>query len=130
MTEVSGQGNTVKGVTQNSRSVNISISKLFEKINPSNKSFIKYIPNGFLNKEQLKAKEEALEEDRINDEKRNASKNERNSKKSENRGVNWSDLTEGTDIGKQAEDNSDIRVHPPAPKKKASKSTESDKFLV
>ena len=53
--------------------------------------------------------------------------NERNSKKSENRGVNWNDLTEGTDIGKPAEDNGYIRAHPPAPKKKASKSTESEK---
>ena len=58
---------------------------------------------------------------------RNVNSNERNSKKTENRGVNWNDLTEGTDIGKQAEDNSDIRVHPPAPKKKVSKNTESDK---
>ncbi len=37
MTEVSGQGNTQKGVTQNSRSVNISISDIFEKVNPFEK---------------------------------------------------------------------------------------------
>lgn len=55
----------------------------------------------------------------------NINTDERNSKKSENRGVNWSDLE--PDITVQAEDNSDVRVHPPAPKKKASKSTESDK---
>ena len=35
MTEVLKQGNTEVGVTQNSRSVNISISDLFKKINPS-----------------------------------------------------------------------------------------------
>ena len=51
--------------------------------------------------------------------------NERNSKKSENRGVNWNDLTEGTDIGKQAEDNGYIRVHPPAPNKKTTKKESS-----
>ena len=58
----------------------------------------------------------------------NVNSDERNSKKAEGRGVTWSDLE--PDITVQAEDNSDIRVHPPAPKKKASKSTESDKFLV
>ena len=36
-TEVWKQGNTENGVTQNSRSVNISISDLFAKINPSDK---------------------------------------------------------------------------------------------
>ena len=63
MTEVSGQGNTENGVTQNSRSVNISISKIFEKINPSDKSFLKYIPDGFLNDVQKTAKQEAIDED-------------------------------------------------------------------
>ena len=52
---------------------------------------------------------------------KNVNIDERNSKKSENRGVNWNDLTEGTDIGKQAEDNGYIRVHPPASKTKADK---------
>ncbi|MBQ8566487.1 MAG: hypothetical protein IJ445_02740 [Clostridia bacterium] len=123
-TEVWKQGNTIDGVTQNSRSVNISISKLFEKINPFDKSFIKYIPNGFLSEEQLKVKQEALEEDRLNDEKRNASKNERKSKIPEKNGVTWDDLTKGDDSFKDAEDNSDIIVHPPAPKKKT---TEKEK---
>ena len=59
MTEVLKQGNTDVGVTQNSRSVNISIPDLFKKINLSDKSFLKYIPDGFLNKEQLKAKSES-----------------------------------------------------------------------
>ena len=62
-TEVSGQGNTENGVTQNSRSVNISIARIFEKINPSDKNFIKYIPDGFLNEEQRAAKKTALTED-------------------------------------------------------------------
>ena len=56
---------------------------------------------------------------------RNVNADERNSKKAEGRGVTRSDLE--PDITVQAEDNSDIRAHPPAPKKKASKSTESDK---
>lgn len=55
----------------------------------------------------------------------NVNSNERNSKKSENRGVNWNDLTEGTDIGKQAEDNDYIRVHPPVPNKKTTKEESS-----
>lgn len=62
-TEVWKQGNTENGVTQNSRSVNISISKIFEKINPSEKSFLKYIPDGFLSEAQRKGKQEALKED-------------------------------------------------------------------
>lgn len=62
-TEVWKQGDTETGVTQNSRSVNISIAKIFEKINPSDKSFVKYIPDGFLNIDQKRAKEEALRED-------------------------------------------------------------------
>ena len=64
LTEVSGQGNTENGVTQNSRSVTISIAKIFEKINPSDKSFLKYIPDGFLNEGQKKAKLEAIEADK------------------------------------------------------------------
>ena len=62
-TEVWKQGDTNNGVTQNSRSVNISISNIFRKINPFDKSFLKYIPDGFLNDEQKNAKIEALEED-------------------------------------------------------------------
>lgn len=52
-TEVLGRGNTENGVTQQPRSVNISIAKIFEKINPSDKSFIKYIPDGFLNEAHI-----------------------------------------------------------------------------
>jgi hypothetical protein len=55
MTEVSESGNTKNGVTQSSRSVNISIAKIFEKINPTDKSFIKYNPDGFLNEAQKEA---------------------------------------------------------------------------
>lgn len=48
-TEVSGQGNTNNGVTQNSRSVaNISLAQLFRRINPNDKEFAKYIPDEFL----------------------------------------------------------------------------------
>ena len=44
-TEVSKQGNTENGVTQNSRSVaSISIARLSAKINPNNVRFTKYIP--------------------------------------------------------------------------------------
>ena len=42
----------------------ISISEIFAKINPSDKNFLKYIPNQFLDAEQIAAKEEALEADR------------------------------------------------------------------
>ena len=51
-TEVWKPGNTEDGVTPNSRSVNISIAKIFEKINPSDKSFLKYIPDEFLSEMQ------------------------------------------------------------------------------
>ena len=63
MTEVWKQGNTEDGVTQNSRSVNISIAQIFAKINPSDKSFLKYIPDVFLNSKQKTAKQEAFGED-------------------------------------------------------------------
>ena len=66
MTEVSEQGNTKNGVTQDSRSVNISIAQIFSKINPSNKNFLKYLPDGFLNDAQMVAKQEALKEDADN----------------------------------------------------------------
>jgi len=49
-TEVSKQGDTENGVTQNSRSVaftTISIAQLFKNINPKDKDFIKYIPKQF-----------------------------------------------------------------------------------
>ena len=60
------QGNTETGVTQNSRSVDISIAQLFSKINPSDKNFLKYIPDGFLNDSQKESKRKALIEDTHN----------------------------------------------------------------
>ena len=48
---------------QVTRPSTISISDFFKKINPSDKSFLKYIPDGFLNTEQKRAKQEALAED-------------------------------------------------------------------
>ena len=62
MTEVLGRGNTEDGVTQQPRSVNISIANIFRKINTLDKSFLKYIPDGFLNEEQLRAKKQAIQE--------------------------------------------------------------------
>ncbi len=41
----------------------ISIAELFQKINPIDKSFLKYLPDGFLNEEQRAAKQQALAED-------------------------------------------------------------------
>ena len=38
MTEVYGQGNTINGVTQSPRSVDVSIARIFSKINISNKN--------------------------------------------------------------------------------------------
>lgn len=56
-TEVSGQGNTNNGVTQNSRSVaNISLAQLFRKINPNDKEFAKYIPDEFLENKTNRSK--------------------------------------------------------------------------
>ena len=80
MTEVSGQGNTETGVTQGSRSVTISIADIFKKINPSDKSFLKYIPDDFLSKEQKTAKREALAEDERKNSVKEKPKNERSSK--------------------------------------------------
>lgn len=54
-TEVSKQGTTENSVAQNSRSVTISIPYIFVKINPKDISFLKYIPNEFLSKEQIDA---------------------------------------------------------------------------
>ena len=65
-TEVLGRGNTENGVTQQPRSVNISIAQIFKKINPSDKKFLKYIPDGFLDEKQKAAKAEALLEDKSN----------------------------------------------------------------
>jgi len=120
--EIITQGNTENGVTkQYAHPSIISISNFFQKINPSDKSFVKYIPDGFLTSEQLEAKKEALKEDILKAEQKQKSKNERNSKIPEKNVVTWDDLTEGYDPFKEAEDNSDIIVHPPAPKKKVEK---------
>ena len=62
MTEVLDRGNTINGVTQQPRSANISIANIFSKINLSDKSFLKYIPDNFLNNEQMTAKREAIKE--------------------------------------------------------------------
>ena len=61
--EVIKQGNTKNGVTQYSRSSIISVAELFRNVNPKDKDFIKYIPNGFLDAEKLEVKRKALEED-------------------------------------------------------------------
>ena len=82
MTEVSGQGNTETGVTQSSRSVIISIADIFKKINPSDKSFLKYIPDNFLNEEQKTSKRKAFSEDENKNSVQEKPKNERNSKQS------------------------------------------------
>lgn len=44
---------------------NISIAQFFEKINIADKSFLKYIPDGFLNPVQIEAKKQALEKDGV-----------------------------------------------------------------
>lgn len=61
--EVVMEGDTSKGVTQATRSSVISIPRLLSKINPRDKSFIKYIPDGFLDAERLEVKRKAIEED-------------------------------------------------------------------
>ena len=61
--EVVMEGNTENGVTQATRSSDISVSQLLSKINPKDKSFIKYIPDGFLDSERREVKRKALEED-------------------------------------------------------------------
>ena len=47
--------------------VTISIHDLFSKINPIDIDFLKYIPNGFLNDEQIEAKRKALGDIRYSD---------------------------------------------------------------
>ena len=66
--ETGVKGNTAPDVQKSTSLLpisNISISKIFEKINPQDANFLKYIPSQFLNEEQIKAKEQALEKDRI-----------------------------------------------------------------
>ena len=62
-----GRGDTKNGVTQQPRSVNISIANIFSKVNPSDENFLQYIPNGFLNQEQLKAKQNSVKNGRDSD---------------------------------------------------------------
>jgi len=40
-----------------------SLPELFQKINPADKHFLKYLPDGFLSEEQIQAKHTALQED-------------------------------------------------------------------
>ncbi|MBQ7319132.1 MAG: hypothetical protein IJW97_02980 [Clostridia bacterium] len=56
MTEVSEQGNTKNGVTQDSRSVTISIADLLRNVNPSDVNFYKYIPKEFFSEEDTELK--------------------------------------------------------------------------
>ena len=58
-TEVWKQGNTASSVTQNSRSVTISIPDLMRKVNPGEVNFTKYFPREILTKEQAEALEKA-----------------------------------------------------------------------
>ena len=61
--EVSKSGTSTGEVAQNSRSANISISHIFEKINTSDQNFLKYVPDGFLSAEQIEAKNLVLAKD-------------------------------------------------------------------
>ncbi len=61
--EIVTEGNTENGVTQAAPSSAISIAQLFSKINPLDESFLKYLPDGFLDERQLEAKRRALAED-------------------------------------------------------------------
>lgn len=63
--EVWKSGSSDAGVAQSSRSANISISHIFEKINTSDQNFLKYVPDGFLTAEQIEAKKQALEKDGV-----------------------------------------------------------------
>ena len=54
------EGNTENGVTQATRSSIISISQLLSKINTQDESFLKYIPDGFLDSERLQIKRAAM----------------------------------------------------------------------
>ena len=41
-----------------------SIAEIFKNVNTADKHFLKYLPDGFLSEEQIKAKQEALAEDK------------------------------------------------------------------
>ena len=63
--EVSTERTSIEEVAYSARSANISISRIFEKINTSDQNFLKYVPNGFLNDQQILAKKQALEKDGV-----------------------------------------------------------------
>lgn len=67
--ETGVMGNTMHNKNYASTSLipvsNISIPELFAKIIPKDRNFLKYIPNEFLNDEQLQAKNRALDEDKV-----------------------------------------------------------------
>ena len=78
-TEVSKQGTTEIGVAQGSRSVNISILDLIQKINPSNTNFTKYFPKNIL----TQAQKEILDSDTNNDERKSVKRSYEPGKESE-----------------------------------------------
>ena len=78
-TEVSKQGTTEIGVAQGSRSVNISILDLMQKINPSNTNFTKYFPKNIL----TQAQKEILDSDTNNDERKSVKRSYEPGKESE-----------------------------------------------
>ena len=78
-TEVSKQGTTEIGVAQGSRSVNISILDLMQKINPSNTNFTKYFPKNLL----TQAQKEILDSDTNNDERKSVKRSYEPGKESE-----------------------------------------------
>ncbi|MBQ4065839.1 MAG: hypothetical protein IJD10_07035 [Clostridia bacterium] len=41
-----------------------SLAKIFQKVNPADKHFLKYVPNGFLSQKQIEAKKRAIKEDK------------------------------------------------------------------
>ena len=67
--ETSVMGNTMLDKNQASTTLvpisNISLTDFFSKINPKDRKFLKYVPNQFLNQEQIEAKNIALREDAI-----------------------------------------------------------------
>ena len=62
--EIVKQEVATDGVAQQySPSSNISIAQFFKKINTKDESFLKYVPDGFLNEEQKASKKRALDKD-------------------------------------------------------------------
>ena len=60
-TEVSKQGNTENGVTQNSRSATINVADLMRNVNPLDTNFTKYFPNELLTEAQRSALDSTAE---------------------------------------------------------------------